>query len=208
MIGANVVAMTSAAMIGSRIGRAKSNAATSSRMKMPMIATCDADAQTSSALATGCGSLMIKACRLSLRARRNSTNPSRGLAARTAGSAHRQDPCACARQRGMRDPSSRAGLIRAECRDWSAAFAQGLQLVHRSTVSLPVGILPAGRRPAAFSATAPIWYQARHDGLRFTRFHFRVGRSVNYSARLPPDVRVSGGPGPPSPHRHLSLVRS
>ena len=40
--------------------------------------------QTSSALATGCGSLMINACRFSLRARSNSTNPSRAGRRQTA----------------------------------------------------------------------------------------------------------------------------
>jgi len=37
-----------------------------------------------------------------------------------------------------------------------------------------------------------LWYSGRPRG--------------QFAARLPPDVRVSGGPGLPSPHRHLSLV--
>ncbi len=59
--GASVVPITKAVRIGSRMGRQKYRPAPNSNRKMPIVATCAADAQMSSTLSTGFGSLMISA---------------------------------------------------------------------------------------------------------------------------------------------------
>ena len=59
------------------------------------------------------------------------------------------------------------------------------------------------RRHAGLACAGPIWYQARHDGLQFTRFHHRVGRSVHSRPGFRLTFRVSGGPGP---HRALTAI--
>ena len=61
MIGAKVMAISAAARMGSRIGRAKLRQVTSSRRKIPTVAICAAVPQRSAVLASGCGSMITGA---------------------------------------------------------------------------------------------------------------------------------------------------
>ena len=69
VIGASVMAMSAAAITGSRIGREASRQAIKIRMKMPIVAICAAVPQKSAALAGGCGSLISGTKRFTRRAR-------------------------------------------------------------------------------------------------------------------------------------------